>query len=85
MVSATDYPRKSGVLNGHDAASEPPKKRRFRLFAALAAPFRDVDERALYKKQPHGEIRNNSKGNVFATRAAAPVKIPVRRFPRGGD
>ena len=85
MVSAADYHRKSGLLDSHDTGSEQPRKRRFRLFAALAAPFRDIDERALYKKRPQIEVRNNSKGNLFTTRAAAPVKVPVRRFRRGGD
>jgi hypothetical protein len=85
MVSATDYPRKSGLLGTHDATSERPRKRRFRLFSALAAPFRDVDERALHKKRPQDVVRNNSKGNVFTTRAATPVKVPASRFPRAGD
>jgi hypothetical protein len=84
MVSATDYPRKSGLLHNHDVAPEP-SKRRFRLFAALAAPFRDMDERALHKKRDNVEIRNNSKGNMFTQRAAAPVEVPVRRFQRGDD
>jgi hypothetical protein len=86
MVSATDYPSKPGIRHSHDTASERPRKRRFRLFAALAAPFQDMDERALHKKkQSHGPLRNNSKGNLFTSGAAAPVQAPVRRFPRGGD
>jgi hypothetical protein len=74
MVSATDYPRKLGVLGSHDTASAGPKKSRFRLFKALAAPFKDVDERALQKKRAHQEIRNNSKGNLLATGAATPPR-----------
>jgi hypothetical protein len=89
MVSVTDYPGKSGILGSHDAAPARPKKSRFRLFKALAAPFKDVDERAMHKKRPHGPVRNNSKGNVFPTRAATSAKAPgdvaVRRFPRSGD
>ena len=85
MVSATDYPHKPGLLGSHDAGSDRPRKRRFRLFAALAAPFRDMDERALHKKRGRVEVRNNSKGNLFTPTAAAPVKVPVRRFSRGDD
>ncbi len=85
MVSATDYPRRPGSLHGRDELSERPKKRRFRVFAALAAPFRDMDERALHKKRGQVEVRNNSKGNLFTPRAAAPVDVPVRRFLRGDD
>lgn len=71
-------------------AVKPPKRRRFRLFAALFAPFRDVDDRAVRKKRQNGQIRNNSKGNLFAMGVAAPVKVPVnkvpvKRFPRGDD
>ena len=85
MVSATDYPGKSGLLDDHDMAPERPKRRRFRLFAALAAPFRDMDERALHKKRGNVEVRNNSKGNMFTQRAAAPAGVSVRRFQRGDD
>ena len=85
MVSATDYPSKSGLHGTHDGASERPRKRRFRLLAALAAPFQDVDDRALQKNRSHGPVRNNSKGNVLTTGAAAPVNVSLRRFPRGGD
>jgi len=46
MVSASDYHRKSDLLDSHDTLPERPRKRRFRLFATLAAPFRDIDERA---------------------------------------
>ena len=83
MVSATDYPSKSGVPHNRDTASDRPRKRRFRLFAALAAPFQDMDERVLHKKtQPQGPVRNNSKGNTFTTGAAAKPAAPVRRFRR---
>jgi hypothetical protein len=84
MASVTDYPADTGAL-GADGAASRPKKRRFRLFAALAAPFKDVDDRAVHKKRPNSEIRNNSKGNLFAKGVAAPVKLPVKRFPRGDD
>ncbi|HVH79765.1 MAG TPA: hypothetical protein VM782_10270 [Stellaceae bacterium] len=84
MASITDYPHKPGLLHAHDAAAQP-KKRRFRLFAALAAPFRDMDERALHKKGKQVEVRNNSKGNMFNRRELAPAKVPVRAFPRGND
>jgi hypothetical protein len=83
MVSVPDYPRRSSVL--HDLELERPRKRRFRLFAALAAPFRDMDDRALHKKRKQVEVRNNSKGNLFVPRAAARAEIPVRRFQRGDD
>ena len=85
MVSATDYPRRNGLLAAHETAAEQPRKRRFRLFAALAAPFQDTDDRALHKKHAPTVVRNNSKGNLFNTHAAAPAKVPVRRFPRGDD
>lgn len=77
MVSATDYPGKPGIL-GHRDRVEQPRKPRFRLFAALDAPFREVDDRALYKKRAPDVVRNNSKGNLFV-----PAKVQVRRFPRG--
>ncbi|HWD57003.1 MAG TPA: hypothetical protein VG308_01895 [Stellaceae bacterium] len=85
MVSATDYPHQSGHLRGHEHETERPRKRRFRLLSALAAPFKDMDERALHKKHGPTEVRNNSKGNVFVRQTAAPAKVPVRRFPRGDD
>lgn len=81
----TDYPSKPGPHSAHDGAAEQPRKRRFRLFAALMAPFRDMDERALHKKQGVVAVRNNSKGNLVMTRAAAPAKVSVRQFPRSGD
>jgi hypothetical protein len=85
MVSATDDPRNSGLIGARDTVSERPRKRRFRLFSALAAPFRDVDERALHKKNGATKVRNNSKGNLFVPDAARPAKVPVRRFSRGSD
>lgn len=86
MVSATDYPRRSGLLGSRDTMIEQPRKRRFRLFATLAAPFKDMDDRALHKKRGGAATpRNNSKGNMFNHNAAAPAKVPVRRFPRGDD
>jgi hypothetical protein len=85
MVSATDDPRKSRLSGAHDTVSERPRKRRFGLFSALAAPFRDVDERALHKKNGATKVRNNSKGNLFVRDAATPAKVSVRRFPRGSD
>jgi len=85
MASVSDYPHRSRLSHTGDLDYEPPRRRRFRLFAALAAPFRDMDDRALHKKRQHVEVRNNSKGNLFAPRAAAPVQVPVRRFPRSGD
>jgi hypothetical protein len=85
MVSATDYPQKSRLLADHDLGIERPKKQRFRLFAALAAPFRDMDERALHKQRKHVVVRNNSKGNMFPPRAAALTEVPVRPFQRGED
>lgn len=84
MVSATDYPPKSRLLDAHDD-TERPRKWGFRLFAALAAPFRDMDDRALHKQRKHVPVRNNSKGNMFTPHAATPVKVPVRRFARGDD
>lgn len=71
MVSVTDYPGKSGVLQHHDAADQP-RKRWFRLFSSLAAPFRDMDERALHKKRRYDPVQNNSKGNL---------SLRVRRQP----
>jgi hypothetical protein len=85
MVSATDFSDKLGVAGTGGTAPARPKKRRFRLFAALAAPFKDVDDRAVRKKRASGTIRNNSKGNLFATGVAAPAKPPVKRFSRGDD
>ena len=53
--------------------------------AAVAAPFTDMDERALHKKRKHTVVRNNSKGNMFTPRATAPIDVPVRRFLRSDD
>jgi hypothetical protein len=83
MVSVPDYPRRSNVL--HDLEFERPRKRRFRFLAALAAPFQDMDDRALHKKRGQVDVRNNSKGNLFVSGAAARAEIPVRRFQRGDD
>jgi hypothetical protein len=44
-----------------------------------------MDDRALHKKRARTEVRNNSKGNLLPTRAAAPTKVSVKRFPRGED
>ena len=85
MVAANDYPSKTRLLDTHEAFDDRPRKRRFRLFSALAAPFRDMDDRALHKKRKHVPIRNNSKGNMFTPRAATPTPVPVRRFGRGDD
>jgi hypothetical protein len=65
MVAASDFSNKSGALNGKGASLKQPKQRRFRLLSALAAPFTDVDERAVRKKGAAGVVRNNSKGNMF--------------------
>jgi len=83
MVSATDYPGKSG-LHHYDAADRP-RKRRFKLLSALAAPFKDMDERALHKKRRHDPVRNNSKGNLLNPGASTPARTPARRAPRGSD
>ena len=80
MVSATDYPHGSRAPYEHKV----PRKPRFRFFAALAAPFKDMDERAVQKKHGAVEARNN-KGNMFAPRSTAPVQVPVRRFARSDD
>jgi hypothetical protein len=85
MVSYTDYPNRSRLHDDDEYLTEQPRRRRFRLFAALAAPFRDMDDRALHKKYGRDDVRNNSKGNMFTPQAATPVRVPVRRFPRGDD
>ena len=82
MVSATDFSDKSGILGAEGVAR--PKRRWFWVFAAFAAPFRDVDDRAV-KQHRKGAIRNNSKGNMFAAGVATPARVPVKRFPRGDD
>jgi len=81
MVSVPDYPRRSNAL--HHLEFERPRKRRFRFLAALAAPFQDMDDRALHKKRKQVEERNTSKENLFVLSAAAGADIPVRRFQRG--
>jgi hypothetical protein len=85
MVSYSDYGRKSALLLGHEPLSEERPRRRFRLFAALAAPFKDMDDRALHKKRKQVAARNNSKGNMFVNQTAEPVQLPLRRFARSGD
>ncbi|HTZ36111.1 MAG TPA: hypothetical protein VMB84_08805 [Stellaceae bacterium] len=80
MVSATDFPDKTG-LRSADESVRPMRRRRFRLFAALAAPFKDVDERAV-RQRKNGAIRNNSKGNQRGKRHAAVARLPVKPFPR---
>ena len=82
MVSVTDYRRKNGLIDSDAAAFQRPRKLRFRLLAALAAPFRDMDERALHKKRRRTDVQNNSKGNLFPS-SSAPARVPVRRFSRG--
>jgi hypothetical protein len=85
MVSATDYPPKSRLSKAGDEFEDRPRKWQG-FFAALAAPFRDMDDRALHKKRKHAPVRNNSKGNMFTPRAAAaPIDVPVRRFRHGDD
>jgi hypothetical protein len=84
MVSATEFSNKPGSLSSDGKTMNHPKRRRFRLFATLAAPFRDIDERAV-KKGPDATIRNNSKGNMFTKGVATPGKPSVKRFPRGGE
>jgi len=67
MVSATDY---SSKTNGHafeDDTLVPKRRRRSGLFAALAAPFRDVDERAIRRKGKNA--RNKIIGAPFANHA----------------
>lgn len=83
MVSVPDHPRRSSFL--HDLESGRPRKRRFRLFAALAAPFRDMDDRALLKKREQVDMRNNVKGNLFAPGAATCAEISLREFPRNDN
>jgi hypothetical protein len=85
MVAATDHPPKTRLLDTEEILADRPRKGPFRLFAALAAPFRDMDDRALHKKRKHAPARNNSKGNMFTPHAAAPVLVPVRQFARGDD
>ena len=85
MVAATDYPSKTRLIDTHETFDDRPRKRRFRLFSALAAPFRDMDDRALHTKREHAPVRNNSKGNMFTPHAATPTPAPVRRFARGDD
>jgi hypothetical protein len=88
MVAAKEYPDSPDLYHAQDGAFEPPRTFRLRVlaaFAALAAPFTDMDERALYKKRKHVAVRNNSKGNMFTPRAAAPIQVPVRRFQRSDD
>ena len=83
MVTATDFTGKAPVADADKKTSAKPKRPRFRLLAALAAPFKDVDDRAV--KTRRAPKRNISKGNLFASGVAAPAKVAVKRFPRGGD
>jgi hypothetical protein len=88
MVTAKEHPTHPDLLPAQASTLAPPQKFRFRLFAALAslaAPFTDMDERALHKKRKHVVVRNNSKGNMFTPRAAVRIDVPVRRFQRSDD
>jgi hypothetical protein len=85
MVAATDFTTQMGAARADGTPTDRPKRRRFRLLASLAAPFKDVDERAIKKKGANGAVRNNSKGNMFAAGVATPEKVPVKRFSRSGD
>ena len=88
MVTAKEHRSHPDLLPLQDPAFTPPRTFRFRVLAALAtlaAPFTDVDERALYKKSKQLAVRNNSKGNMFTPRAAVPIDVPVRRFQRSDD
>ena len=82
MVSVPDHPRRSSLP--HDVESGRPRQRRFRLFAALVAPFRDMDDRALLNKREQVETRNNRDGNLLAPGAAC-AEIPLREFPRSDN
>ena len=84
-MAAIDYTSKTRFLDDHDALPEQQAKPRFRLFAALAAPFRDIDDRALNRHRPREVMRNNSKGNQFMSGTPASARIQVRRFQRSGD
>jgi hypothetical protein len=81
MVSATDFPKTNGRAV-KDEVPAPRKTGRFRLFSALAAPFRDLDERAIRRRGKHAQ--NTIIGAPFADYAPAPrppvpVKPPSRR------
>jgi hypothetical protein len=85
MVAATDFTAKTAIAEADKkVVAEKPKRRRFRLLAALAAPFKDVDDRAVKPRRASAK-RNNSKGNLFASGVAVPAKVAVKRFSRGGD
>jgi hypothetical protein len=85
MVAITDYPSKTRLPETRETVEDQPRRHRFRLLAALAAPFRDMDDRALHKRRKHAPVRNNSKGNMFTPRAATPTPVPVRAFARADD
>jgi hypothetical protein len=79
MFSAIAH--KPSLLDNKALKPEPSEKRRsplFSAFSALAAPFKDMDDRALHKKLQRLPLRNNSKGNLFHVRAKAPAKGPAR-------
>ncbi len=59
MVAVTDYPSKTRLLDTQETLENPPRKRRFRLFSALAAPFRDMDDRALHMKRKQGKSNSS--------------------------
>ena len=80
MVMATDHPKKPQSLGAREGRSEQP---RFSLFAALAAPFKDIDDRALYQKLATANARNNSKKQFVGHMGHGAPKVPLRPFARG--
>jgi hypothetical protein len=82
MVSATDYHKVNGHAIDHDTP-ERGKRPRFRLLSALAAPFQDLDERAIRRKKntrhkiigaPFSDITPGTRG-----------PIPTKGSSRGAD
>lgn len=80
MVAATDFIDPNGPASRADEHAKP--KRRFRLFAALAAPFKDMDDRVTHRKRKLNGHRSTFNGSALAAPATGPATASLRTFPR---
>jgi hypothetical protein len=56
MVADTAYSREPAALRTDNTVLGTPGKRRLGLFRALAAPFKDLDDRVAREKRPRGRL-----------------------------
>jgi len=81
MVAATDFTDPDGSASRADEHTKL-KKRRFRLFAALAAPFKDMDDRVTHRKRKLNGHRSTFNGSALTAPATGSATASLRTFPR---